>query len=50
MFVLSEDVEATISRIDSDPYVIGSMVLNRDGSVIKTTVDSTMTSQVKPRH
>ena len=50
MFELSEDVEATISRIDSDPHVIGSMVLNKDGSVLKTTVDSTMTSQVCPRH
>ena len=46
MFELSAEVEETISRIDSDPHVIGTMVLNNDGSVLKTTVDSTMTSQV----
>ena len=46
MFELSAEVEETISRIDADPHVIGTMVLNNDGSVLKTTVDSTMTSQV----
>ena len=46
MFELSPEVEETISRIDADPHVIGTMVLNNDGSVLKTTVDSTMTSQV----
>ena len=46
MFELSPEVEETIHRIDLDPHVIGSMVLNKDGSVLKTTVDSTMTSQV----
>ena len=46
MFELSAEVEETISRIDLDPHVIGTMVLNNDGSVLKTTVDSTMTSQV----
>lgn len=46
MFELSAEVEETICRIDSDPHVIGTMVLNNDGSVLKTTVDSTMTSQV----
>ena len=50
MFELSAEVEETISRIDSDPHVIGSMVLNKDGSVLKTTVDSTMTSQVWKIH
>ena len=50
MFELSAEVEETILRIDSDPHVIGSMVLNKDGSVLKTTVDSTMTSQVWKIH
>ena len=49
MFELSDEVQETISRIDNDPYVIGSIVMNKDGNVLKTTIDPTLTSQVSFR-
>ena len=46
MLKVSAEVEEAMSRIDADPHVVGSMVMNNEGNVLKTSVDATLTSQV----
>lgn len=45
MFKVSAEVEETISRIEDDPHVIGSIVMNNEGNVLRTSVEATLTSQ-----
>ena len=45
-FEMSDEVEQTLSRIDSDPLVVGSVVISKEGSILRTSIDTTITSQV----
>lgn len=44
---LSEEMEETLKRIQESKNVVGVVVANRDGLPIKSSLDSTMTAQVK---